>query len=331
MDKKMKRMLFIDHAFHAHTKSAEFIKDLFIKEYTIDLIYLDPENMYDPKAFEFVAKMYYDTVVIWQLMPSLNWLKNYVSWNKISFFPMYDGIPSLTDPIWKEYRNTKIISFSRTLQKALRNRGFDANYIQYFPKPKKVKDWGKTDSVFYWQRVHTLPVQKVVDAIQNSISKIHIHTSLDPHHSMIDIITDKRITHSTWFENKEEMYSKILESAIYIAPRLSEGIGMSFLEAMSMGRCVIAPNQPTMNEYIQSGKTGFLYDLKDISKLKIGNINKIQKNTLKYVQRGYKSWNKKKKKILKWIKSPVHPHTTDSISQFFLFGKIPLFYWRKIK
>ena len=329
MDKK--RMLFVDHAFHAHTRSADFITDLLAEEYIIDLVYLDPENIHTSDSFGSVIQKRYDCVIIWQLMPSLNWLKKFVSWDKISFFPMYDAIPPLINPIWQEYRSTKIISFSKTLQKALCARGFDAKYIQYFPEPQSVSELGTVDSVFYWQRVHNLPFQSIIDTIKNDISKIHIHTSLDPHHCAVNITTDKPITHSTWFDTKEEMYQKILESAIYIAPRLSEGIGMSFLEAMAMGRCVIAPNYPTMNEYIKNGKTGFLYDLDTISNLKIKDVRKIQENTLDYMKKGYRSWIKNRKKILKWIQSPVHARNIDFGLKFFLFGKIPFFRWRKTK
>ena len=327
----MKKMLFIDHAFHEHTKSAEFIKELFVGEYTIDVVYLDPGNIHFPEAFQKVNQKHYDVMIVWQLMPSLSWLKNYVSWDKVAFSPMYDGIPALKDIIWQEYKNTKIISFSKTLYSALKIRGFDVKYIQYFPRTQDVTNWGSDDSIFYWQRVHNLPIQSIVDTIKNSISKIHIHTSLDPHHHAVDIVTDKEVTRSKWFDTKEEMYAKILESSLYVAPRLSEGIGMSFLEAMSMGRCVIAVNYPTMNEYIKNGKTGFLYDLNDVSKLKIENVRKIQENTLQYMQTGYKQWEKNKKKISKWIQSSVRSSKINKQFSFFIFGKIPLFHWRKIK
>jgi hypothetical protein len=35
---------------------------------------------------------------------------------------------------------------------------------------------------------------------------------------------------------------------------------MSFLEAMAMGLCVVAPRAPTMSEYIEDGVNGLLYD-----------------------------------------------------------------------
>src|SRR6202012_2876394 len=37
-----------------------------------------------------------------------------------------------------------------------------------------------------------------------------------------------------------------------------EGVGITFLEAMARGCAVVAYDAPTMNEYIESGKTGVL-------------------------------------------------------------------------
>ena len=89
------------------------------------------------------------------------------------------------------------------------------------------------------------------------IKKVHIHEDLDPRYKKKDLSKiDKKsisITRSTWFEKKEDLEKKMKKSAIYIAPRKYEGIGMAFLHAMSIGRCVIAPDFSTMNEYIKSG------------------------------------------------------------------------------
>ena len=43
-------------------------------------------------------------------------------------------------------------------------------------------------------------------------------------------------------------------SDVFISPRKQEGIGMSFLEAMSLGKYIIAINDSTMNEYILNKK-----------------------------------------------------------------------------
>lgn len=100
------------------------------------------------------------------------------------------------------------------------------------------------------------------------------------------------------------MQKKIQECDIYIAPREYEGIGMSFLEAMAMGKAVIALNNPTMNEYIVNNQTGYLYDKNNPKPINFSNISNIRKNTHQYMKNGYKNWNKEKNKIIRLIKKP---------------------------
>ena len=78
---------------------------------------------------------------------------------------------------------------------------------------------------------------------------------------------------------------------------------MSFLEAMASGRCVIAPDYPTMNEYIKNGETGFLYNYKKPELLTILNVREIQKNTAEYIKQGYEKWEKEKYKIFDYIEA----------------------------
>lgn len=109
------------------------------------------------------------------------------------------------------------------------------------------------------------------------------------------------LTYSTWFDTRKEMQKIIESSSIYIAPRFAEGIGMSFLEAMAMGRCVVAVNNPTMNEYIINGVTGFLYEYENPKIFIDTDILEIQKNTYNYIKEGYENWEKDKFQILDWV------------------------------
>lgn len=63
----------------------------------------------------------------------------------------------------------------------------------------------------------------------------------------------------------------INEKAIFIAPRDYEGIGLSFLEAMAMGKAVVGVNNPTMNEYIADGKIKYFFDLDNIKEIDFSN------------------------------------------------------------
>ena len=167
---------------------------------------------------------------------------------------------------------------------------------------------GDESSIFFWQRRANVNCDTIHSVLRNNnIKSLHVHKSLDPKEVFVE--PDKYITWNTtfsqWFPEKSDLVNKMAESAIYFAPRLSEGIGMSFLDAMAMGRCIIASDDPTMNEYIQHGKTGYLYDFHSISPILLGDIRSIQKNTIEYMHEGYTKWQGEKIKITQWIEEYI--------------------------
>ncbi|MDR2337819.1 MAG: glycosyltransferase [Deltaproteobacteria bacterium] len=85
------------------------------------------------------------------------------------------------------------------------------------------------------------------------------------------------MTYSNWFENKSDMTDLIKQAGIYIAPRKLEGIGISFLETMVMGKAVIAQDAPTMNEYIENGINVYLVDFNKPEPIDLSNIEWVQK------------------------------------------------------
>ena len=105
---------------------------------------------------------------------------------------------------------------------------------------------------------------------------------------------------------------------------------MSFLEAMSMGKIVIANNDATMNEYIQHGVNGYLFDYKNPKPLIFDNLDKIQDNAYKTVEQGYQQFQINKNDIIKIINNQLSPicFTANKIiyfaiirTLFFLFYK----------
>jgi len=114
------------------------------------------------------------------------------------------------------------------------------------------------------------------------------------------------IFHPEWFEDKNEYLNLVRDSNIFFAPRLYEGIGMSFLEAMSMGKCVVAPGNPTMNEYITHNKTGLLYDPNDPQPLDFSIAESLGKNARKYIEESYKKWNFNKNELMNFIETPCN-------------------------
>jgi hypothetical protein len=76
---------------------------------------------------------------------------------------------------------------------------------------------------------------------------------------------------------------------------------MSFLEAMAMGKCVVAPNRPTMNDYIRTGHNGILYELNEIRPLNFDDVEHISQNALRSVQDGHAAWVKSIKDMIRFI------------------------------
>ena len=56
--------------------------------------------------------------------------------------------------------------------------------------------------------------------------------------------------------NSKQYLEHLSKCNIFIVPRLYEGIGLTFLEAMASGMVVLSSNFPTMNEYIQNNING---------------------------------------------------------------------------
>lgn len=301
------KLVYIGHEYHNKTLSTKFLIDLFKQSYDVDIFQYSMEHR------EFIGEKetneeHYKVLVLFQMPVSIKELKAKFDFEVGSYFPMYDGTGEASDDFWRGYSGFNIINFSSTLHNRLMKMGLSSYYIQYFPKPFTDFEWGKEDSLFFWHRRAGLNINKLSPLVsQIDIKNIHIHNAYDPGENKI--IPDEKVKNkycisvSEWYASKKEMLDVIAESACYMAPREYEGIGMSFLEAMAMGRCVIAVNHPTMNEYIVNNQNGLLYNLNDIDDVswKKINIKEIQKNAYDYICEGYAKWEENKIDILKWI------------------------------
>jgi len=297
-----KKMVFIDHSYHNKTKSSEFILEYLRKFYDVETV---ADGSWQGEKFpdlSFVDESYH-AVIFWQSIPPKEVLNNIKNEN-IVFFPMYDGIPR-DFVFWNNYYDLKIISFSKSLHKLLVKWGLDSLYIQFFPKPGDFLP-GKKDEIFFWQRLTRINIEVIKKLFKQGMFAIHIHKAVDPGQDFIQPgENDEKefsITYSDWFEDRNYMLDMIKEKGVYVAPREMEGIGMSFLEAMEMGKAVVAADNPTMNEYIEHGKTGYLFDLDNPKKIDFSDIENVQKNTYKFMKEGFENWEKNKYKIIDFIK-----------------------------
>lgn len=305
---KMKpRILYIDHAYHIKTCSTKFLIDKLKKIAYVDQAWIDPSlRGKDIEGLSKFSDNLYDFLILFQISLPKYILDHYIDYRHGVFIPMYDGLVNWSDEDYANISEFQSINFSSTLHEIFVAKGLQSIYCQYFPKPVNGSQAGDLKSIFFWQRINSVNLDVLLKVLGNQIEKIHYHCSVDPENSPdVDIgIALKRnieVSITNWFEKKEDLNKIISQSSLYFAPRLTEGIGMSFLEAMAMGRCVIAPNLPTMNEYIKHGETGFLYEPDYLDRVDIDgdDVRYIQKNAKNMITEGYYRFINAFDKILK--------------------------------
>lgn len=311
-----KKVLYFGLPFHTKTKSNVFLLDLLRQRYDVTECYYK-DGLIEKDMAASVKSVKYDYLVCWQVMPESSFLEQF-EYKKGILFPMYDNVVGMPEERWSAFYNFTIINFCRSLHEALSGKGYCSKYIQYFPEASPVSDWGNANSLFFWQRTSKIHGNLLLSVCSRmDLQKMHIHKALDPGHYFMGIREEYMldITFSEWFDRKEELARCIMESAYYAAPRMYEGIGMGFLEAMAMGRCVIAPDYPTMNEYIVNGETGLLYNHHDPAPILPGNIRKIQENAYASIREGHQRWEREKYLIFEWIEEEPPSQRRAAVEQ----------------
>jgi glycosyltransferase involved in cell wall biosynthesis len=297
-----KKIVYVGHSYHQKTKSTLFLIDYLKQFFTVEVILDESWDGGIYPDLSFIDESYLG-VVFFQNLPDKKQLKSIKNDNLI-FFPMYDNVYPLPRSWWNNYYDLKIINFSKTLHEKLLNWGFETIYTQYFPKPSKYMP-GNPKEVYFWQRTNKIGIDTIAKLLDESETKIHIHKAIDPNFEFFRPSVDQekqyKITYSDWYETREDVWDIIKEKGIYVAPRGFEGIGMSFLEAMAMGKAVVSADNPTMNEYIIHNQTGYLFKLNEPKKIDFSTIENVQKNTYNFICEGFENWEIQRKKIIDLI------------------------------
>jgi glycosyltransferase involved in cell wall biosynthesis len=187
--------------------------------------------------------------------------------SKIVWIPMWDHARYLSDQNWAALPKTlRIVAFSNVVTEKSQAAKLPTLRLQYFKNPVDfpVAQWNQGRVLFYWNRVglyrhdflkafcralniDTLLLRDTLDVRIPTQGRLNLPTKLGQ--------TEVRQLHNV---NTYSSYISALSPAnIYLAPRLYEGVGMTFIEALAKGCAVFSYNAPTANEYIQHGKSGY--------------------------------------------------------------------------
>lgn len=304
---KRPKIALIDHSYHRKTLSFAFLSDMLGKHFDIDTYWDDSWNGGPPPDYPSMAGKGYSRLVFLQVLPPLDLLGRFDPAG-MAIVPLFDGTRHVKDARWLKYRGARFLNFSQTLHRKLEGLGLTSLYVQYIapPAPAGPHTGSAHPRGFFWQRTGAVTWEHIKRLIADTpFEGLHIHAVPDPGAGFVrpgeDDIKKHNITFSDWFENKGEFLARLGRADIFFAPRRFEGIGMSFIEAMAMGMCVAAPNEPTMNEYIRHGVNGLLYDYDDLRPLDFSGFKTIGRNAHEFVKENYKKWSGAEEEIVNYI------------------------------
>lgn len=311
------KVLFIDLEMHKGTGSAQFFVELMRRGYDVDICYVTSRRDSRMPTKQDVSK--YDVVVYWQVTPSNRRARSFGK--PTIYVPMYDG-ETFNIFNWMQRRicGAKAICFCEKEADFLERAGFAPLRVKYYPAIGKPAS-GNPRKLFFWDRIKIL-LHAPGQASFLTLKKLFKPRDLE---GMTVRCTKRRATLISDEDkscynveilpaekhlSQEEYFAMYSNCGIFATSRSSEGIGMGFLEAMAMGKCVIVNNDATFNEYVQDGVTGLLIDYNnpESSREKVAkaNITGIQQAAYRQCVEGRRRWeNEYEPAILSFIDDAI--------------------------
>lgn len=259
------RIAFFGLAYHARTGSSRFMQDLLAGQGALDSFFAEPDIADVRRRCAGFDERGYDAIFIWQLGEAFALLSG--RHPNVTFAPMHDAMFRGGAFTWKRrFSQAKILCFSWALRQEVMRRAPLYHRVQYFPEPGAAARGTDRDALrgFFWYRRRDIPPARILALTAGTrLERLTIHDAPDPgHEAALDLSKPDHVgtlVRTTWSEGREAFAAALAEANLFFASRPLEGIGMAFLEAMAAGLCVVAPDAPTMNEYISHGSNGLLY------------------------------------------------------------------------
>lgn len=311
------RIAYIDHSFHRTTRSTEFLPEILSRHgHVVDHFWDDAWQGGKAVAWSDVAP--YDVVIMFQSFcrPEGAYFRR--SHPNVVYIPMLDQFGLWQGPIynlsafWEPFQGSKVLNFSSALQSMTTAFGIASHFVRYYQPVTASPASGRNGlHGFFWlRRELQLPWKTIRELIGGvRFDSFHIHLATDPGTPAPQLpsaedIERHHITTSTWFEHKADLHAVMERANVYFAPRVEEGIGQSFLEAMGRGQCVVAPNQGTMNEYILPGLNGLLFDIHNPKPLDFAELARLGQRARESTIAGRAAWESAEEELVRFILTP---------------------------
>ena len=300
------KILIVDHSCHKRTNSVSFFQELLMKCFKVETHYYDECYKCNIPADKIA---WADVIVFWEFLQSRFTLG--VPGKRCVFVPMYDNEWGSK---WQWRRlaisKMKVLSFCRKLTEHAGKNGIGMENLLNVRFSYSPVDFvgmsGDSRKVILWERGEV-----TFDAVKQmfhpeDVDSVIIVRRKEENVAYAPISKEDKTSYKVevkygGFLPKDEYMDMISQAGIYIAPRLKEGIGMSFLEQMAMGKCVISHDEATMNEYIRSGENGILVDMGNPRHISKEEIETVRLNVCNSVCAMYGKWENDKYAIIEFF------------------------------
>lgn len=305
------RVAYIGHAFHQKTGSTLFLIDLLRQHATVECWFGEPGVGVTWKWRAEFDERRYDVIVIFQLHEAFELLSG--RHPNVVFVPMYDAMFWAGNFYWKaSYNAAKIACFSWALRQQVMCRGAVHAGFQYYPDPSQhavVEDFDTLRGLLWYRRRGISPDLVFGLCRGTEFERFVVHNAPDPDNEPESDWTAppniRRLDRTQWSTDREAYATALRDANVFFAPRPVEGIGMSVLEAMASGHCVVAPDAPTMNEYISNGANGLLYVPDRRMPLDFADARAIAARARESVERGHERWLTSIPALLDFLLTPI--------------------------
>jgi hypothetical protein len=306
------RIAFLGHSHHRTTGSSAFLLDLLRERAAVEEVWDEAWLTGAEVDLAQVIDGGFDAVVVWQMEDVALRLVG-AGLPNVTFFPMFDGCHARPDAFWRALAPLKVVCFSSTLHEHVQRLGVRSRFVRYFPDPgrlgKAAADPGLAG--YFWQRQQDVTWATVRALVGGAaFERFTVHRAVDPSYGEFvapsaEDVRRVSIRLTDWFPTRAEAAADLAGHNVYFAPRLLEGIGMAFLEAMAMGFLVVGANRPTMNEYIVSGVNGLLFDPSDPQPLDFSAHAVLGARARRTVESGWRAWCRARPALVDFVLTPA--------------------------
>jgi hypothetical protein len=322
----MARIAYVDHSYHEQTRSTLFLPELLsARGHDVDIFWDEAWRAGPSVNWESVVA--YDAIVMFQSYCRTHGRSFRSLHPNVVYIPMFDqfafsqNAPRDLTSFWEPFRGSKLLNFSTSLHALAAGIGIASHVVRYYPEVPVERPPLDGLHGFFWLRREAelgwATVRRLIGTTR--FDSFNVHVVGDPGFPPVeppppDDVRTHNITVSSWFERKADFEAVASRANIYFAPRLEEGIGQTFLEAMARGQCVIAADNATMNEYIVHGVNGLVFDPRNPAPLDFADIDHLGQEARRGVIAGRARGHAAEDELVVFILTPSAAYYGDDIS-----------------